>query len=191
MESVIIAEAKAALDVRLRALAEPSALAMRATGELLPQLDSSLVAVVLATRALNIGAIFFSPRADMSDMRKREEANLTELRGALARLATDLVLVSSELEAVREGGREATRPCREGGRKISVMGQGVETGREGGRRMSLLGQGVETHPGCLAAVRETLCRLEAAHSAMVNRSLLVQPGDTDTAVNTGSLGIKA
>ena len=156
MESVIIAEAKAALDVRLRALAEPSALAMRATGELLPQLDSSLVAVVLATRALNIGAIFFSPGADMSDMRKREETNLAELRGALASLATDLVLVSSELEAVKEGGREATRPCREGGRKISLMGQGVET-----------------LPGCLAAVRETLCRLEAAHTAMVNRSLLV------------------
>ena len=166
MESVIIAEAKAALDVRLRALAEPSALAMRATGELLPQLDSSLVAVVLATRALNIGAIFFSPGADMSDMRKREEANLAELRGALASLANDLVLVSSELEAVKEGGREATRG---GGRKISLIGQGVEKSREGGRRMSLMGQGGESLPGCLAAVKETLCRLEAAHSAMVNR----------------------
>jgi len=101
-ESMIIEEALAALQQRLHALAEPAAVAMKATGSLMHHLDSALVPVVLVSRALAIGAVLFSPATKTSDMRKREEEIAKGLEYEVGTIGTDIVMLQEDIKLLRD-----------------------------------------------------------------------------------------
>jgi len=116
-ESVIIEEALAALQQRLHALAEPAAVAMKATGTLMHHLDSALVPVVLVSRALAIGAVPFSPAAKTSDIRTREEEVAKGLEYEVGTIGADIVMLQEDIKMLREG---AKAQMKKGGRLIPV-----------------------------------------------------------------------
>jgi len=103
-EQQVLEEAQAELNKRMKALADPAALAMKATRSLLPHLDISPVFGVLLTRALSLGSLTLGSISYANSQEKTQQ-----LGKEVAALASDMLLLEEELVTLRKAGKEKGR----------------------------------------------------------------------------------